>query len=442
MGDRLRFDELRDANTRRCERHYHPIAKWSLSDWMTAVAGEVGEAASIVKNFRRRETEAGNSHKITETAMAALGEECADAVIYIDLLCARAGIDLGKAVREKFNKVSRERLGTDIVLEQRQGDVAARIIVGQEGHALYMFRDGGGHTSLSIMRDEETGAGLVGLIAPRNDHEQSVAKELRTPKEIDEWLGRMKRSLPGRTTVDAEPLSEREWLLRALNMAWCHGCRVGQKIGRKLAHTPEKPGPNGSGDTPMIIAEIEEAIGPHPLLATVDRLRTERDAEAEASAALSARLARLQHLASDLAAAERVIAAAREVRRGCWRCTRISRCEDCATDHNATADAVVAAISDYDAKRGKEGHDISVMHQAALGMAENYRAERDKNASDLVAAERVIAAAREWWRSKRPDAWTASEHRQRPAVNTATGWEQHLAKAYADYDAKRGKEGP
>lgn len=52
---------------------------------------------------------------------------------------------------------------------------------------------------------------------------------------------------------------------------------------------------------------------------------------------------------------EPVLAAVREVRRGCWRCTRISRCEDCDTDHNATADALAAALATLDALVGGAG---------------------------------------------------------------------------------------
>jgi len=46
----LAFNEFRAANVTRCE-HWHPlgIGSWSASDWMTAIVGELGEAASLIK---------------------------------------------------------------------------------------------------------------------------------------------------------------------------------------------------------------------------------------------------------------------------------------------------------------------------------------------------------------------------------------------------------
>jgi len=117
----LTFDRLRIANVRRCSTHYHPIADWSLSDWCTAVAGELGELAGVIKNLRRAETEQRNGHKIPQRGplVDALAEEAADTVIYLDLLCARAAVDLGAAVTRKFNRVSRERLNTTILLPEK-----------------------------------------------------------------------------------------------------------------------------------------------------------------------------------------------------------------------------------------------------------------------------------------------------------------------------------
>ena len=95
----LTFDWLRAANVQRCEDVFHPLHEWSPTDWATAVAGEVGEACNLIKKIRRGES-------IDVDLIAA---ELADAVIYIDLLAARLDIDLGEAVREKFNQVSIKR---------------------------------------------------------------------------------------------------------------------------------------------------------------------------------------------------------------------------------------------------------------------------------------------------------------------------------------------
>jgi len=52
----LTFAELAMKNKARCESatgFNHQISDWSLSDWMTALAGEVGEAANIIKKLNR-----------------------------------------------------------------------------------------------------------------------------------------------------------------------------------------------------------------------------------------------------------------------------------------------------------------------------------------------------------------------------------------------------
>lgn len=105
----LDFNTLRAANVARCEK-WHPagIGSWSPSDWMVALAGEVGELAGEVKMHNRdRDGLAGNKEQITETErLHRMGNEAADVAIYLDLFCAERGIDLGAAIVRKFNEVS------------------------------------------------------------------------------------------------------------------------------------------------------------------------------------------------------------------------------------------------------------------------------------------------------------------------------------------------
>jgi NTP pyrophosphatase (non-canonical NTP hydrolase) len=107
--DPLKFSDLRRANVERCENSFHGIDRWTPSDWMTAVAGECGEAANKIKKLRRLET-APDTHRpedgTAKELTAGVGFELADLVIYADLLAARLGIDLGEAVRKKFDMVS------------------------------------------------------------------------------------------------------------------------------------------------------------------------------------------------------------------------------------------------------------------------------------------------------------------------------------------------
>ncbi len=112
----LSFAELRAANLERCETSFHPLSDWSETDWMCAVAGEVGEAANLIKKRRRPEP----------IPVDVVMDELADAVIYLDLLAARLGEDLGRHVARKFDVTSRKVgssvfLGRTVVLERDRG---------------------------------------------------------------------------------------------------------------------------------------------------------------------------------------------------------------------------------------------------------------------------------------------------------------------------------
>ncbi len=124
----LNFDRLRDVSGRRCERWHGPDWRdetdpWTLADWSNAMAGEAGEAANVVKKIRRIDAGLWDTQKYpgdgstgglttlpSEEAKAALieklGSELADVVLYADLVAQKAGIDLGAAIRTKFNRVS------------------------------------------------------------------------------------------------------------------------------------------------------------------------------------------------------------------------------------------------------------------------------------------------------------------------------------------------
>jgi NTP pyrophosphatase (non-canonical NTP hydrolase) len=109
VGEGLTFDAFRLANVARCVK-WHPagIESWSPSDWMTAVVGEIGELASLLK-MRNRERDGlpGNKFSPTDKQVA---DELADVLTYLDLLAAALGVNLGHAAVEKFNEVS-ERVG-------------------------------------------------------------------------------------------------------------------------------------------------------------------------------------------------------------------------------------------------------------------------------------------------------------------------------------------
>ena len=98
-------------NRIRCESPHgfnHKLGDWSLSDWMTATLGELGEAANIAKKLNRvRDGIPGNTETDIDLRQK-LADELADTFIYLDLLCQSQGIDLSDAVEAKFDKTSRK----------------------------------------------------------------------------------------------------------------------------------------------------------------------------------------------------------------------------------------------------------------------------------------------------------------------------------------------
>lgn len=108
-------------NRRRCEAvngFNHPLSGWSLSDWMTATMGELGEAANVAKKLNRVRDGIPGNKETPDELRAALAEEIADTFIYLDLLAQSQGIVLEEAVIAKFNKTS-EKIGYDNKLFRR-----------------------------------------------------------------------------------------------------------------------------------------------------------------------------------------------------------------------------------------------------------------------------------------------------------------------------------
>lgn len=105
----LTFDRLRLANVARCEQSFYPLDERDLASWLLCVTGELGELAETLNGKRRGVP--------VDLDLAAVAGELSDVVTYLDLLAARAGIDLGRAVAEKFDVVS-ERVGSPIRLSE------------------------------------------------------------------------------------------------------------------------------------------------------------------------------------------------------------------------------------------------------------------------------------------------------------------------------------
>lgn len=117
-ADPLSFADLRRANVPRCRASWHDEKKWTPTDWACALAGEVGEACDVAKKLKRLSD--GIEHdksRTRETLTEEIGKELADVICYADLLAASLDVDLGAAVRAKFNEVS-ERVKSPIRLER------------------------------------------------------------------------------------------------------------------------------------------------------------------------------------------------------------------------------------------------------------------------------------------------------------------------------------
>lgn len=106
----ITFDELRKANVDR-QVQWEAGNEFSLIYFGNALAGEVGETCNVIKKLERQRT----GHVGSTASINDLAEELADLIIYADLIANKEGIDLGEAVRKKFNKTS-DKYGLGIKL--------------------------------------------------------------------------------------------------------------------------------------------------------------------------------------------------------------------------------------------------------------------------------------------------------------------------------------
>jgi NTP pyrophosphatase (non-canonical NTP hydrolase) len=105
------LDTFSQINRERCESprgFNHALGSWSLSDWATALSGEVGEMCNIIKKLNRVRDGIPGNKETPDQLRLKLKHEIADVYTYLDLLTQAAGIDLSEAVWEKFDAKSQE----------------------------------------------------------------------------------------------------------------------------------------------------------------------------------------------------------------------------------------------------------------------------------------------------------------------------------------------
>lgn len=97
----MEFKVLREANVER-QAEWDADSKLTPSYRGNEAAGELGEACNIIKKLERERLGLKGSRASKED----LADELADVVICIDLIANDFGLDLGEAIKRKFNKTS------------------------------------------------------------------------------------------------------------------------------------------------------------------------------------------------------------------------------------------------------------------------------------------------------------------------------------------------
>ena len=111
-ADAFTLGALRDANLKRAAEWHGADKAPTIEYRFMELAGEVGEACNAQKKLSRTDMGIRGG---TE-GLAHLTEELADVLICLDLVAMDLGIDLGEAVRAKFNKTS-EKYGLSTRLD-------------------------------------------------------------------------------------------------------------------------------------------------------------------------------------------------------------------------------------------------------------------------------------------------------------------------------------
>ena len=97
------FNDLREANIAR-KKEWPGDDSCDLEFTAIEFAGEAGELMESLKKFLRGQ----RGIKGSTANIADIADEMGDVLVALDLLANMLGIDLGNAVRHKFNKTSKK----------------------------------------------------------------------------------------------------------------------------------------------------------------------------------------------------------------------------------------------------------------------------------------------------------------------------------------------
>lgn len=151
----MTFEEFSARNLRRCVSPVgfnHPLSAWSLSDWVLAAAGELGEAMNVAKKLNRARDGITGNDKSEGELRSDLSDELADTVIYLDLAAQSRGINLAQMVEASFEAgVGREAWGPPVDLSNELLSILVNI--GNVGAMALRIAD--------YHRRQENEAGLV-----------------------------------------------------------------------------------------------------------------------------------------------------------------------------------------------------------------------------------------------------------------------------------------
>lgn len=106
----LTIQGLAESNALR-QKEFDPNGLLDLMFKTTELAGETGEACNVAKKLVRERLGIRGSRATLEQ----LAEELADVVICTSIIANHVGIDLEKAVRDKFNATS-DKIGLSVRL--------------------------------------------------------------------------------------------------------------------------------------------------------------------------------------------------------------------------------------------------------------------------------------------------------------------------------------